>query len=200
MLRSRRATKRDLFVALAVTAVMLAAAMGYVVLGERYTRTHPPAAAPADLCSVIGASLIESLVPGGAPVPEATPSSGAGASCHYLTRNSPPGTDSYGLLHVRLLRHGGVFWRQGTTRASDALGAACDVSGFAGKLYDTEGYGDEACTADHDGGSDGTSESSVILRRGADLIWVDYALHPAGAGQTRQGVVEVVGATLGAIR
>lgn len=178
---------------------MIAAATGFVMLGDRYTRSHPPAAAPADLCSAIGIPVFERLVPAAARVTEATYSSGGDAACYYITRDSPPGNDGYGLLHVRLLRYGGFFWRSGTARASNALDHVCDGPAVAGQLHDATGLGDEACAADSDEGPGGTGASSVILRRGADVIWIDYSRHPATTAQTQQAVVDVAMAALAGV-
>ncbi|WP_433712572.1 hypothetical protein ACQP2U_41245 [Nocardia sp. CA-084685] len=165
-----------------------------------YEESHPAAAAPPDLCAAIGTGLFEHLVPDGVPEPEGTYSSDSDAACQYRTaKDRPIDSDTYGFSRVRLLRHGQVGWDSGADRAADALASSCANTSLAGQLHTTSSLGDGACTAYNDEGKDGTATGSAVIRRGADLLWVDYYTHPGTAGQAQQAVTEVTLATLAAV-
>ncbi|MEV0463615.1 hypothetical protein AB0I30_13805 [Nocardia tengchongensis] len=160
----------------------------------------PPAAAPHDLCAAIGTALFERLVPGGIPLTETTYSSGSDAGCDYRTANGGQvGSNSYGSLHVRLLRYGRVGWYSGSDRASHALAESCDGTGASGRFHGVPGLGDESCSAFEDEGADRTGRGSAIVRRGSDLFWVDYYTHPGTGDQAERAVTEVALASLAGI-
>ncbi|NKY25009.1 hypothetical protein [Nocardia gamkensis] len=163
-----------------------------LAIQARVERAHPPAAAPADLCAAIGPALFEQLVPDGVPSPGGSYSSGPDAACSYRTADSrPSGSDAYGLLDVRVLRYGQVGWDSGAERAGAALATSCRGTAAAGQLHSDGALGDEACSAYSAEGERGTAYGSAVVRRGADLFWVDYYTHPGTAEQVRQGVTAV---------
>ncbi|MGV9663761.1 hypothetical protein [Nocardia niigatensis] len=141
-------------------------------------------------------------MPHSAPLTEAIYSSGSDAACDYHTPNDRRiGSDAaYGRLHVRLLRYGRVGWHSGSDRASDALARSCDGTPVAGRFHSARGLGDEACVTYQDDAANDTDFGSAIVRRGADLFWVDYSTHPGTAGQAERAVTEVVMASLAGIR
>ncbi|MFD3704882.1 hypothetical protein ACFWUP_17230 [Nocardia sp. NPDC058658] len=166
---------------------------------ERWERSEPAAAVPPDLCAVIGPALFERAVPFGERMPAASYSGDSDAACEFHTAdNHPIGVDEYGNLKVRLLRYGRIWWISGADQASKALASWCDGSAMMGRFVPGAGLGDESCNADGDDGE--TAASSVVVRRGADLIWVDHYRHPASASDTRRTVREVAAATLAATR
>lgn len=167
---------------------------------DAFDNAHPAAAAPPDLCAAIGPALFERLVPNGAPLTGATYSSGSDASCDYMTANNRSvGHDEYGDLHVRLLRYGRIAWNSGADRASDTVGKDCDGSSMAGRFHRLKALGDEACTAYSDEGQGGVAYGSAVIRRGADVLWIDFYTHPGTADQARQAVTEVASASLAGI-
>lgn len=178
--------------------VLVFAVLGlYVKLLSMYEDSHQAAAAPPDLCAAIGIGLFERLVPDGVPEPKGIYSSGSDAACQYHTaENRPITSDAYGFLGVRLLRHGQVGWDSGADRAADALASSCANTALAGQLHTASSLGDAACTAYNDEGKDGTATGSAIVRRGADLLWVDYYTHPGTARQAQQAVTETTLAAL----
>jgi hypothetical protein len=160
----------------------------------------PSAAAPPDLCAAIGPALFERLVPDGVPVTEAIYSSGSDAACEFRTaNNSQVGSDTYGSLQVRLLRYGRSGWNSGPDVASDALTESCDNTAIGGRFHGARGLGDEACVAYQDEGKGGTALGSAVVRRGADLFWVDYYTHPGTVGQAEQAVTDVASASLAGV-
>ncbi|WP_433196761.1 hypothetical protein ACQP1G_45160 [Nocardia sp. CA-107356] len=165
-----------------------------------YEESHPPAAAPPDLCAAIGPGLFERLVPDGVPEPKAIYSSGPDAACqYYTTKDRPIGPDTYGFLGVRLLRYGQVGWDSGADRAADALVSSCGNSALAGQFHTASGLGDAACAVYNDEGKDGTAMGSAVVRRGADLFWVDFYTHPGTARQAQQSVAEIAVAALAGV-
>lgn len=171
----------------------------YVKVVDAVERAHPAAAAPPDLCAAVGTSLFERLVPDGVPLADANYSSGSGAACDYVTADrAASGSEMYGSLHVRLLRHGQVNWDTGDERASHYLAQLCAASPMAGKFAPTDAFGDEACAvATADGG--GTAYGSAVVRRGADLFEVGYYLHPGSASQAQGALGEAVTAALAGV-
>ncbi|MFE3701563.1 hypothetical protein ACFXO7_27265, partial [Nocardia tengchongensis] len=160
----------------------------------------PAAAAPPDLCAAIGPALFERLVAHGVPRTESNFSSGSDAACDYRTPDDRQfGSDTYGFLHVRLLRYGRVAWHSGADLASDALESACDGTAVAGRFRNARSLGDEACTASREEDNGATGFASAIVRRGADLLWVDYYAHPGTIDQAEHAVPEVVLAALAAV-
>lgn len=185
---------------LAVVVLMFGGFALYMKLLSMYEDSHPAAAAPPDLCAVIGTGLFERLVPDGVPEPKATYSSGSDAACEYYTAKSRPiRSDTYGFLGVRLLRHGQVGLDSGADRAAEALASSCANTALAGSLHTTSSLGDAACAAYNDEGEDGTATGSAVVRRGADLLWVDYYTHPGTAGQAQQAVTETTLAALAGV-
>ncbi|WP_330251677.1 hypothetical protein OG874_36985 [Nocardia sp. NBC_00565] len=186
---------------LAAVILMVGGFAAYVKLLSWYEDSHPPAAAPPDLCAAIGSGLFERLVPDGVPESKAIYSSGPDAACEYYTAEDRPiGSDSYGFLGVRLLRYGQVGWDSGAERAADALVESCAGSSVAGQFHTTSGLGDAACAVDSDEGEGGTGKGSAVVRRGADLFWVNFYTHPGTAEQARQAVTETALAALQAVR
>ncbi|MFE7746716.1 hypothetical protein [Nocardia sp. NPDC057455] len=172
----------------------------YLALQARSERAHPAAAAPADLCVAIGPALFEQLVPHGVPLPGGSYSSGPDAACSFRTGQSRPfGSDAYGLLDVRVLRHGQVGWDSGADRAAAALASSCRNTAAAGRFQSDRGLGDDACSAYSAEGEGGTAYGSAVIRRGADLFWIDYYTHPGTTDQVRQGVTAVSLACLGGV-
>ncbi|MEV2221574.1 hypothetical protein AB0E01_17040 [Nocardia vinacea] len=172
----------------------------YIKILSMYEESHSAAAAPPDLCAAIGTGLFEHLVPEGVPDPKGTYSSGSDAACQYRTAaDRSIDSDTYGFLGVRLLRHGQVGWDSGADRAADALTSSCANTALAGQLHTTSSLGDAACTAYNDEGKDGTATGSVVVRRGADLLWVDYYTHPGTARQAQQAVTETTLAALAGV-
>ncbi|MEV4237824.1 MULTISPECIES: hypothetical protein [unclassified Nocardia] len=185
---------------LAAVVLMFGGFALYLKLGSMYEQSHPAAAAPPDLCAAIGTSLFERLVPDGMPEPSAIYSSGSDAACQYYTDKSRPiGSDTYGFLGVRLLRYGQVGWDSGVDRAADALVSSCANNALAGQFHSVSGLGDAACAVYNDEGKDGTAYGSAIVRRGADLLWVDYYTHPGTATQAQQVVTEIMLAALAGV-
>lgn len=185
---------------LTVAILVVAGFAGYLKLQAWSERSHPPAAAPADLCAAIGPTLFEQLVPDGVRQTESIYSSGSDAACDYSTAdNRPIGSDMYGFLHVRLLRYGQVGWDSGADRASAALAHSCKGTAVAGQFHGASGLGNEACTVYSEEGQGGTAHGSAVVRRGADLFWVDYYRHPGTAQQARQAVTEVALASLAGV-
>ncbi|WP_157172331.1 hypothetical protein [Nocardia pneumoniae] len=184
---------------LATVILLVVGFAGYLALQARSERSHPAAAAPADLCEAIGPAVFERSVPDGVPQRESNYSSGSDAACVYSTADSrPPTSGMYGFLRVRLLRYGQVGWDSGAERAAAALADSCAATAVAGQFQSASGLGNEACTAYSETDQDGTAHGSAVIRRGADLIWVDYYRHPGTADQARQAVTEVALASLAA--
>ncbi|MRH89257.1 hypothetical protein GFY24_17685 [Nocardia sp. SYP-A9097] len=109
------------------------------------------------------------------------------------------GSNTYGFLHVRLLRYGRVGWSSGSDLASDALAESCENTAIGGRFQGAHGLGDEACVAYQDEGAGGTGFGSAILRRGADLVWVDYYTNPGTTDQARRAVTDVALAALAGV-
>ncbi|QLY29342.1 hypothetical protein H0264_29310 [Nocardia huaxiensis] len=162
-----------------------------------YDDRHPAAPAPADLCITVGVGLFERFVPAAQRDTSATYSSGSDARCAYR-ENSTAGTDEYGLLQVRLLRYGQIGWNSGADLAADAIDFGCESASIAGQFRDSTGLGDEACTAYTDEGEGGVAYGAAVIRRGADLIQIDYYRHPGSSGQALAAVNEVARALLAA--
>ncbi|MEU0503697.1 hypothetical protein [Nocardia sp. NPDC005998] len=93
-------------------------------------------------------------------------------------------------MDVRLRRHDQVSRDSGADRAADALASSCANTALAGSLQTATSLRDAACTAYNDGRKDGTAYGSAVVRRGADLLWVEYYTHPGAAGQAQQAVTE----------
>lgn len=176
-----------------VVAVVVAG-LAYVRLTERSDRDHPAATAPADLCAVVGEQTVARFV----PFPEresegvyssTTPANGD-AGCAWSSGGARTG-ESYALLRVRVLRHGQIANKSGVDRASEAYDDVCKDPGGAGVGGTVTGLGDEACVAEDDPDSDRTASAYLRVRRGADLFWVDYSLHPGTARDVRDRATEL---------
>ncbi|WP_067987685.1 hypothetical protein [Nocardia caishijiensis] len=185
-------------VTVVVTVIAVSAALPAAL--DRWTRAHPPASAPADLCEAVGAARFQRWVPAGVRDPDSTYSSGSDAMCTYRTPTDEPGhADAYGYLQVRVLRYGDIGWTSGTERAVDALEFACGVTPMAGSFGPDEGFGDEACLARGDSG-DETAAATLVVQHGADLISVDHYRRSATPEFARLAVEDVATAALAALR
>lgn len=186
--------------ALGAVLVVIAGSAFLPKLLDAIDAADPPAAVPPDLCVAIGPALFERLVPDGVPLTEAIHSSGSDAACDYHTPNDRQiGSDNYGSLHVRLLRYGRVGWHSGAYLASDALARSCDGTAVGGRFHGARGLGDEACVAYQNQGAGDTALGSAVIRRGADLFWVDYYTHPGTVDQAERAVTEMALAALAGI-
>ncbi|MFE6858090.1 hypothetical protein [Nocardia sp. NPDC057668] len=191
--------RRRLLWAVAVVVLVFAALGIYVKVVAAVERARPAAAAPPDLCAAVGTSLFEKLVPEAVPLADANYSSGPGAACDYVSARGGSGSEMYGSLHVRLLRHGQVNWDTGSERAAAYLADLCRATAMGGKFSATTAFGDEACAVSTvDGG--GTAYASAVVRLGADLLSVNYYVHPGGAAQAQRAVEETVAAALEGVR
>ncbi|GIG70449.1 hypothetical protein [Phytomonospora endophytica] len=174
---------------LVVVVVVGAAFAVYLLVQRDAERDHPPAAAP-DLCVVLG-DLPVRLVPHDEVEAEATYTSGPDASCVHSTADGrPAGSEDYGFLRARLLRYGQIGFTSGPDRAGETFVSECAAGFTAGPSSGLPGLGDEACAAYSDEGEGGTAHGSVVARRGADLFWVDYYVHPGAAEQAGEAVAE----------
>ncbi|MEU4601153.1 hypothetical protein [Nocardia sp. NPDC023988] len=188
-----------LFLVAAVVVVIALSAALPVAL-DRWTRAHPSAPAPADLCAAIGVARFERWVPAGVPDPGSTYSSGSDAMCTYRTPSDGPGhADAYGYLQVRVLRYGDIGSTSGTERAAEALEFGCGNTAMAGSFRPHEGFGDDACLATGDSGDD-TAAGSMVIQRGADLISVDHYRHRATPRFAQMAVEDVTAAALVAVQ
>ncbi|MFC9892086.1 hypothetical protein ACFVMC_00190 [Nocardia sp. NPDC127579] len=194
---SSRRRLRLLQVVLVITVVLFVVLS---VFGEKImdavNESDPAADAPPDLCAAIGTTLFERLVPDGVADTETNYSTGRDARCAYRTADGSRSStsDTYGFLEVRLLRHGRFAWKSRSDVASEAFVSACGNTKIGGKLQGEHGLGDEACTAYTQDGA--TAIGSAVIRRGADLFWVDYYTHPGSGPQVRSAMTEVVSASL----
>ncbi|WP_433657748.1 hypothetical protein ACQPW1_38890 [Nocardia sp. CA-128927] len=185
---------------LALMVLIVAGFAVYLKLQARSEESHPPAAAPPDLCAAIGPALFERLVPFGVPETASIYSSGSDAACAYSTADGRPiGSNTYGFLRVRLLRYGQIGWDSGADRAADALTSACKSSASAGQFHPSSGLGDSSCAVYSDPDQGGTAHGSVVFRRGADLFSIDYYTHPGTAEQAERAVTEVARAALAGV-
>lgn len=187
----KRATKLwgCLFPLVAVVVIGAAFAV-YLLMQRDAERDHPAAAAP-DLCVVLG-DLPARVVPHGEQEKEATYMSGSDASCVYSTADGrPAGSEDYGFLRTRLLRYGQIGSASGPDRAAETFERECAAGFTAGPSGAVSGLGDAACAAYSDEGEGGTADGSMVVRRGADLFWVDYYVHPELAAKAE----EVIGET-----
>ncbi|KAA8888608.1 hypothetical protein F3087_16585 [Nocardia colli] len=186
---------------LAIMVLVVAGFAVYLKLQSKSEQSHPAAAAPPDLCAAIGPAMFERLVPSGVPDTKASYSSGSDAACDYSTADGRPvGSDTYGYLHVRLLRYGQIGWKSGADLADDAQTSACAGSASAGPYHGASGLGDKACAVYSDEGPGGTAHGSMVMRRGADVFWVDYYTHPGAANRAERAVTEVAQAALAGVR
>lgn len=186
---------------LAIMVLVVAGFAVYLKLQSKSEQSHPAAAAPPDLCAAIGPALFERLVPFGARDAGASYSTGSDAACGYRTaKDTPIGSDTYGYLQVRLSRHGQIGWKSGSDHAADVHASACAGNATAGPFRGASGLGDKACAVYTDEGSGGTGLGSTVVRRGADVFWVDYYTHPGTANQAERAVTEVAQAALAGVR
>lgn len=174
---------------LAAVVVIGAGFAVYLLVQREAERDHPAAAAP-DLCAVLG-GLPGRLVPHAEVEAETTYVSGPDASCVYSTADTrPAGSEDYGYLRARLLRYGQIGFASGADRAAEAFTGECAAGFTAGPGHDLPGMGDAGCAAYDDEGDGGTAHGSVVVRRGADLFWVDFHVHPGTARQAEEAVAE----------
>ncbi|MVU78963.1 hypothetical protein GPX89_17130 [Nocardia sp. ET3-3] len=177
---------------------MIAASAFLPKLLDTIDAADPPAAAPADLCAALGQALFERLVPYGVPQTQTIYSTGPDAACDHRTPNNRQADpDAYGSLHVRLLRYSRVGWHSPSGRASHAFAESCDNSAIGGSFQHTSGIADEACVAYQEESDSGSG--SAIVRRGADLFWVDNQTHLGTVDSARRAVADVVSAFLAAV-
>ncbi|MFG1792660.1 hypothetical protein [Nocardia sp. NPDC049149] len=179
----------------------LAGLVVYSTVHGKAEQSEPPAAAPPDLCLAIGPTTMARLVPDGVPETASNYSTGPDAACIYSTADGRPvGSTDYGYLRVRLLRYGRIGWDTGAERAAKALAESCESTATAGQFLRTRAFGDEACAAYSDVGDGGTAHGSAVVRRNADLFWVDYYTHPGTENDAQRAVTEVVSAALTGVR
>ncbi|MBF6353834.1 hypothetical protein IU449_04590 [Nocardia higoensis] len=185
-------------IALIVGAVVVSAALP--ALFDVIEDADPAATVPPDLRAALGPDLFQRLVPRALPVPDTTYSSGSDAVCDFRSDDrTVPRADTYGFLHVRVLRYGRIGWHSGADRAAEAHAWSCDASAIGGLFRDTSNLGDEACLAVQDEGEGGTASGSAVVRRGADVFWVDYYTHPGTAAEAERAVTDTVSAALTAV-
>lgn len=170
-----------------VVLVLGGALAAYLLMQREAERDHPAAAAP-DLCVILG-DLPARVVPHGEVEKETTYTSGSDASCVYTTADTHP---DYGFLRTRLLRYGQIGSATGAERAETAYEGECAAGFTAGPSSPVSGLGDAACSGYSDEGDGGTAHGSVVVRRGADLFWVDYYVHPALADEAETVVGETI--------
>lgn len=182
-----------------VAVVVIGAAFTvYLLMQQKSERDDPPAAAP-DLCVVLG-DLPVRVVPDGEVEKETTYTSGADASCVYSTADGrPAGSEDYGFLRTRLLRYGQIGSASGPDRAAATFESECAAGFTAGPSSSVSGLGDEACAGYSDEGDGGTAHGSVVVRRGADVFWVDYYVHPELAAKAEEVVGETIRVLLGGV-
>lgn len=167
-------------------------------------RTYPAAPPPADLCALLEPATVERLVPRPARSSEQTFSShisaDSDAGCGFRTDGPPPAVDRYGSLTVRVYRHGQVSGLSSTRRAEKSYDEQCaSVNGLAGQAGAIEGkLGDEACLVLVPD-SDGTVFGYLRVRRAADLLYVDYYIHPGTPREVETAVADISRAVLRAL-
>lgn len=180
-----------------VPVLLSVAAWGYTRLMDASDEAHPPADAPADLCAVVGDDLAATLVPHAVRTTEAVYSNGPDAACQWDTDESRTG--GYGSLSVRILRYGQIGGDDGPSRADGAFGDDCDafISNYEG--IGLSGLGDEACTASEMDSTGGTAFADLVVRKGADLVWVRYYVNPGEGIDVDQRVVDVAAKLLAGV-
>jgi hypothetical protein len=178
-----------LWAMLAAGCVVIVAitAFGYLQLvGEEPADPQPAPTAPDDLCAVVGEDLVAQLLPGELRLGETgNYSEGPDASCAYDSATDDGG---YGHVNMRLLRYGESDGVDGVTRADETFGDGCDAAISNIESTAQPGLGEEACIAAAEDSS-GTAHGDVVVRRGADLIWVNYWVNPGSASDAEEAVL-----------
>jgi hypothetical protein len=200
---------RGLATLILVVVTLVGMSTAAVVLArhqDQSDRDHPAAAPPADLCAVLDPATVERMVPWPARTDEETYSSRTAANgdagCGFRTVGAPPAQDRYGSLTVRVLRHGQVAGLSGTRRAEKAYDELCASleNGVPGQPGAIDGkLGDQACLMLDSGSSGGTVFGYLRVRRAADLLYVDYYIHPGAQRQVETAVADISRAVLGAL-
>lgn len=175
---------------LAVVVLAIAAISVFALVQRESDKDNPAAAAPVDLCAIIGADRLEAAVPYGERKSEAsystTTAANGDAACVYSTRDkTPANATSYGALNARILRHGQVSGLSGVDRAKETLTSACE------SLNSTSGIGDESCVNEDQPDSGGTAGAQLVVLRGADVFWVRYYVNPGADANPRRVVTEI---------
>jgi hypothetical protein len=174
-------------------------------LAFRSPPDEPPRAAPADLCALIRPETLRLLVPDAGP-PERRSRDGfssRGASCDVSTertRWSPSGT-----LRVTVERYGSDTRSTAAGRAGHTYARARNrefeyAASDGEHAVDLRGLGDEAAVvrgASADGDHD---HADLTVRRGADLVTVDYRASPAHPGAATGAAVAVAREVLDGLR
>jgi hypothetical protein len=155
---------------------------------------------------VLDPATVERMVPSPARTSEETYSSHTAANgdagCGFRTVATPPAKDRYGSLTVRVLRHGQVAGLSGSARAETAYKEQCASleSGIPGPPGAIDGnIGDEVCLMLDIDNPGGTVFGYLRARHAADLLYVDYYLHPGTQSQVETAMADLSRAILGAL-
>ncbi|GLZ77970.1 hypothetical protein Afil01_27770 [Actinorhabdospora filicis] len=182
---------------LAVSVLLVTATGVYLLMTDASDESHPPADAPSDLCAIVGDDLAASLVPRASRSTGSVYSQGPDAACQW--DSAEPGSGDYGSLWVRILRYGQVSGEDGSSYADGVFGDDCDAIVSNYQATTTGGLGDEACVATETSGTGGTAFADLVVRHGADIVWVRYYVNPGAGVDVRQRVVDVAARVLAGV-